>query len=311
MLYDRPYMRSQPGDDGGSWRAAQRYPVLTWLLVGTIFIYFLQHIFLKIFDSNFLMEYFELSRQQLSQFRVWTFITYGFLHDLRGFFHIFVNMLGLFFMGRILEPVMGSRLFGTFYLSAILVGGLSWLLASATVGLPAVLSLVGASAGVLACLFYFCLLFPERQVTMLLFFIIPITLKPKYVMWFLLITEGLGLMNELSGGSGFYGNIAHSAHIGGMLTAYLFYKLQNSSAASFSTDGRKRSSTIGIEPPRWFQNRKTRSTSEQKFKVNVVTRQDMEAEVNRILDKINREGFGALTLKEKETLDRARDYLRK
>jgi len=37
----------------------------------------------------------------------------------------------------------------------------------------------------------------------------------------------------------------------------------------------------------------------------------MQAEVDRILDKINRRGFGALTLEEKETLDRAKEFLRK
>jgi hypothetical protein len=62
-----------------------------------------------------------------------------------------------------------------------------------------------------------------------------------------------------------------------------------------------------IELPRWFRLRK--KAAAPRFQVNLTNRTDLRAEVDRILDKINSEGFGALNEEEKRLLDEARDLL--
>jgi hypothetical protein len=67
------------------------------------------------------------------------------------------------------------------------------------------------------------------------------------------------------------------------------------------------SSGASIELPRWFRRRK--KDGAPRFQVNLTNRNDLRVEVDRILDKINSEGFGALTQEEKRLLDEARDLL--
>ena len=312
MLEDRPYMRS--GSDEGSdfHMLRNNYPVLTWLLFSNILVFVLQHVLIKLFDAQFMQTHFSLSFAALSEFRIWTFLSYGFLHA--GMFHALANMLGLFFIGRELEPMLGSRRFGILFFSGVLVGGLLWLLVSAVGEAPlyGARVLMGASAGVMALLIYFCRCFPERSITLLLFFVLPINLKPKWVFWFSIGWGGIGVLMELSNST----NVAHSAHMGGIAAALVLYHIYQQGAGYGGSGwlGQNKSSGgggggISIEPPRWLKNKKTRSTSGQKYKVNMVSRKEMEEEVDRILDKINKKGFGSLTLEEKEKLDRAKEFL--
>jgi hypothetical protein len=97
---------------------------------------------------------------------------------------------------------------------------------------------------------------------------------------------------------------AHSAHLGGMLAGYLYFKLVHQREWR-NPDGRAE-----IELPGWFRkSRKTTQVAPGKFKVNLTSREDLRAEVDRILDKINSQGFNALTSEEKQRLDEARDQL--
>src|SRR5215216_5690238 len=55
-------------------------------------------------------------------YQPWTVLTYMFTHA--GFFHLLMNMLGLFFFGPVLEDRWGSREFIKFYLICGLAGAL-------------------------------------------------------------------------------------------------------------------------------------------------------------------------------------------
>jgi hypothetical protein len=66
---------------------------------------------------------------------------------------------------------------------------------------------------------------------------------------------------------------------------------------------------VGIELPRWLRRRRKTTPSTPRFQVNLTSHDDLRAEVDRILDKINSQGFGALTNEEKRLLDEARDLL--
>jgi hypothetical protein len=86
-----------------------------------------------------------------------------------------------------------------------------------------------------------------------------------------------------------------------MLAAYGYYRI----AGRVNPFGRAWGADI--ELPRWFRLRK--KAAAPRFQVNLTNRTDLRAEVDRILDKINSEGFGALNEEEKRLLDEARDLL--
>jgi hypothetical protein len=65
---------------------------------------------------------------------------------------------------------------------------------------------------------------------------------------------------------------------------------------------------VEIEPPKWMQ-KAPKAPLANAPQLDLTRREDLRAEVDRILDKINSDGFGALTADEKRLLDEARDLL--
>lgn len=312
MLYDRPYMR-QGGEPESN--QASAYIILLFATVG---VFILQQLFNVFFpgqlpyrNNSFLTDWFALSGQHFRELKAWTPLTYTFLHSTSGLMHILGNMLGLFFLGRVLEPLIGQTRFLVLYFSGTLFGALLYLVFHYNDASP----VVGASASVFALLAFFCRLRPEQPITLLLFFVLPVTLKPKWVLW---ISFGISAMGILGGelpnllGNGPVGsNIAHSAHLGGLLAGILFHRFfHEGSGLDFLKRFRGSSGNANAEPPAWFK-RRPKSASKLTYSVNRKNREDLQAEVDRILDKINLSGFGALTDEEKSTLDRAKEILRK
>lgn len=299
MLYDRPYMRESPEDF-----APSKTSMVTTLIVITVAVFVAQQVMNVFFpgfggsDNRFMSDWFALSGEHFRELKVWTILSYGLLHSTAGFFHILGNMLGLYFIGRIVEPLIGRERFLGLYVAGTLVGGIVYLLFHFNGGGL----VVGASASVMAILAFFCLLYPERPITLLIFFILPVTMKPKWVFWgSLAISAGGLLFYELPGESG----VAHSAHLGGLLTGILYFRYIHKRSGSLFTSSKPRTT---VEEPAWFK-RKQKAEHSISYKVNRSNRDELQKEVDRILDKINASGFGSLNDVEKQTLDRAKDIL--
>ena len=140
-------------------------------------------------------------------FMPWQVLTYAFLHGDMG--HLFFNMLGLWMFGSELERLWGQKRFVHFLLAGVLAAAavqLAWTFLIGS-GTPT----VGASGALFALLLGFGMLFPNR-IIMPLF--PPIPMKAKI---FVAVFGGLELLLGLSGRSG----VAHFAHLGGMLGAWL------------------------------------------------------------------------------------------
>ncbi|MCM1301175.1 MAG: rhomboid family intramembrane serine protease [Bacteroides cellulosilyticus] len=140
-------------------------------------------------------------------FRSYQFVTYMFLHA--SFEHLFFNMFALWMFGRTLEYELGSKRFLVFYMvcgvgAALIQAAIAW-------GMHEPMTLVGASGAVMGLLLAFGVLHPNA-VIMLLF--PPVPLKAK---WFVVI---YGVIELLLGWRG-VGNVAHFAHVGGMLWGLL------------------------------------------------------------------------------------------
>ncbi len=294
MLADRPYMR----DD----YPRERTSVLTWLICSIIAGFVLQLVVgsTLLTGGRPVANELVLTIKGLQQGHLWILLSHSFLHDPHYLFHIGANLLGLYFLGRELLPVLGSRRFVGLYAGGILLGALVWTAVHWRIGG----AYYGATAGVEALLIVFACLYPNQRLDFLLLFIFPVTLKPKYIAFALAGLDAIGLfLYELRGAAmPFDFSVAHSAHLGGMAAGLLYFRYLH--GFRWPVNSRR----ADVELPRWVK-RKPAVAAAPAYQVNVPSRTDLRAEVDRILDKINSHGFNTLTPEEKRVLDEARDTL--
>ena len=286
-LYDRNYMRYEAHE--------RRKNPLFWLLGILVGIYVLQAIVRMATGAGYLEAFGALSLGNLASGFIWTLFTYGFLHDPNSPFHLLMNGLGLFFLGRVVQAQYGNRRFLQIFAVGVLAGGLAFLVLRAGSGY-----LIGASAGVMALFAVFCQSNWNQNVTMLVAFI-PVTLLGRYIFWGAVAIEGLFLLSEL-GGHAYW---AASAHLGGIAGGWLFYRYAIERKPLYV----RKSGKPVMEKPVWARKKVATPATTGRYKVNVTDRKELQAEVDRILDKINTQGFGSLSEEEKRVLDRARDIL--
>ena len=141
------------------------------------------------------------------RFWPWQLVSYGFLHG--SITHLFFNMLGLWMFGAELERLWGRNRYLQMLLASVVAAALVQLLVTMLTGSRA--PTVGASGALFGLLLSFGMLFPDR-IIMPLF--PPIPMKART---FVMVFGGLELLFGLSGSSG----VAHFAHLGGMLGAWL------------------------------------------------------------------------------------------
>ena len=203
-----------------------------------------------------------------SEFMLWQPFTYLFFHG--GIWHVLINMFVLWMFGSELERLWGKEHFLKFYF----VTGVGAGLVTMIFGLNSMTPIVGASGAVYGVLLAYGLTYPNR--TVYLYGIIPIK-----SLWFVIGIGVIAFMSSFDNVS----QISHLTHLSGMMIGYLMLK----------------------RPVRfndlWFTIRKR--TLEYKIKheeKKVSQHQAIEREIDRILDKINREGFDSLTEEEHDRL---------
>lgn len=148
---------------------------------------------------------FALRPDWWTYFGIWELVTYQFLHA--GFWHLFLNMLGLYFLGPETERTLGTNRFFTLYFLSGILGGLGWSLLS-TSGVC-----VGASGAIFGVLGAYAALYPNRE--LYIYGVLPVKA------WILVIILGAyEFFNTLEIGSG--GHVANSAHLCGGLVGYIY-----------------------------------------------------------------------------------------
>ena len=214
------------------------------------------------------------------RFYLWQFVSYMFLHG--GVIHLLVNCLGLYFAGREVETVCGPRHMLGIYFSGGILGGILQLLLSAS-GAP----LVGASGGVCAVVLAFTTILPELEITALLFFVIPVRMRAKWL--------GRGLIGTsiLFALTGFEGSIGHMAHLGGAMTGWFYAR------------------RLGFGGPFWVQRFVRDRRRLQERRERMAPSEFISEEIDPILDKISREGIHSLTRAERRVLELGREKIAK
>jgi membrane associated rhomboid family serine protease len=278
-------------DFGAGW--GPPLPAVKWLLISNAAVFVLQALLPRSLSNDF-ARLFELYALAVREGWIWQFVTYMFLHS--GPLHLIFNLLILYIFGNEVEGELGTKRFLTLYFMGGIVGAIVWF----AFNFGGLASMVGASGGVYAVVIAFATLHPNRPITLLLFFILPVTLLAKYLA---LITVGISLLFSISSARD---GIAHLAHLGGMAAGFLYIRMLRYDYAFPK-----------ISLPKF----RRRSRAEKMFHVvrsEALQEEDetspknkryMEEKIDPILDKIAKYGIQSLTPEERKLLDEAKDRL--
>jgi membrane associated rhomboid family serine protease len=207
-------------------------PVIFILLALNVAVFVLQYYALPHMASDNwvpdrFVDTFALSLDGLRAGHFWQLITYQFLHG--SFLHIFLNSWAIFVFGRDVEVRLGPwRTLAIYFVSGVAGGLLQMLGTWAWPGLFGTEGVIGASASAYGLVASFVLLFPTQRLLMLLFFVIPISMRAgtllRLSIWFSLagilypfyqslVHRYLPFAHLID--SMFLG-IGHAAHLGGL-----------------------------------------------------------------------------------------------
>lgn len=215
----------------------------------------------------------------------YTLVTYMFSHA--GLWHLLMNMLILYFVGRVLEDLLGSKRIYQIYFASGIVGALAFV---GLINSNAIL--IGASGAVMGVLYGLTVLSPNVEFFLYGF----LRIKVWWITVAYAFMDLLGILTQSNAG----GRICHIA--GGLTGALLVMIWTGKLADLFPKQSGKsiKPYKVSINRP---PNRPAQTRSSQPKSDGVPTQQEIDA----ILDKINDSGYDNLTKKEKETLFRARD----
>jgi len=281
MLGDRPYMRFR--DDNG--KSAREAMQCVWLLIIINIAVFMLNIgsqpgsLLQLWATEHKFRWFQL-------------VSYMFIHD--GFSHIFFNMYGLYLFGSMVAPILGRTRFLILYFLSGVGGALLHLAANWGSGIP----VVGASGALFGVMMAVAMLRPNMEV-FLLFIPVPVKMKTLVVVY--------AALEVLS--SGKLDNIAHLAHWGGFIGAYLYLiifcrrDVVWSLADIFKSSGGK---SFDRHAPAEDKAAAGGEGSSPQPHITHVT----QKEVDRLLDKISRDGINSLTEYERAELQFFREQMK-
>ena len=245
------------------------------IIIANIAIYLTQ--ILLPFFSEFSPDYiFGISKTGIENGFYWQFLTYGFLHG--SPLHLLLNMFALWIFAGELENFWGTKRFVIYYLLTTTGAGFFiHLMNYFSPYMDPNTVTIGASGAVFGILLAFGMIWPNREV--LLYFIIPI--KMKYFVLIFGLIEFFGTIQSFSITAG---NISHIGHLGGIITGIAII------------------AAYRIRLPKDFINKRK---SKQKLKI-ITSQNKAKDTIDRLLDKIAREGMSSLTSDERKELEWAR-----
>ena len=240
------------------------------IIIVTVCVFCVQFLLAGDRSAGLMLYLFGLSPvNAVSHLWVWQFVTYMFLHDTGNIFHILFNMLLLYWFGREIETILGPRRFLAFYLMAGAFAGVAFCMVHLFQGLRS--PVIGASGAVMAVLVAYAICYPNQLI--LFFFVFPMKVRTC-----VLILIGIDLYSGLQGSQN---GVANFAHLGGALFGFVYWK------------GRP------------FLERSLTRLKEWRASRKKTVDLDEQQDLDRILEKISREGMGSLTKGERSFLLRA------
>ncbi len=291
-IYDRDYERQEHYGSSPGYHLGGSRTWTTNLVLGMVAVYLVQLLMQPSQpafpgDAGWFTETFSLHADVFHRpWMCFELLTYGFLHDPTDLRHILFNMIAFWFFGRAVEMHYGRREYLAFFLTAIVVAGLAWVVSELVAGNDvAQMSMLGASGGISAVLILFALNFPRQYVY--IWGVLPL---PAWVFAILFV------LYDLFSAVGQADNVAYTAHLGGAAFAGAYFLFRWRISAWLPTN--------------W-------SMPRRRPKLRVLDPGDEETdsgdqEVDEILRKIQQHGQDSLTRRERRILEEAsRQYQKK
>jgi membrane associated rhomboid family serine protease len=298
-IQDRDYYR-----DGPSFfdRVGQQGATV-WLIAITCGIFFGQYV-----PGSPFLELGAYVPRLILEGEVWRLLTPLFLHG--GLFHLFFNMLTLYWAGSRLEEVYGPREFAVFYLLSG-IGANVFYLALQLAGVTPMASAIGASGAVTATLILFACHFPHAQVRLWFFLPMPVWLLAVLFVGF---TAFAGLNHDPNARGG---GIAHFAHLGGAVCGFLYFQTGIRFTALFP-----RPEAARVRPRLRVHSPPVEEADEPEpvavpAQVPAAARpagahdEQLEAKLDAVLEKVAKHGQESLTPEEREILFKASELYKK
>lgn len=300
-------------------------PITRYLIIANVAVFFIYQLFepvekflidegalYPVFYNNYGSLHFNLD------FKLWQLVTYMFLHA--DFPHIFFNMFSLWMFGRIIEQTLGTKRFLAYYFICGIGAGLCQIIMQIFTANSPFAATIGASGACYGILLAFGLLYPNQKIFLI---IPPIPIKAKWFVIGYAILEAYLAFNTDS-------NIAHFAHLGGMLFGLLC--LYNWRLWPLSKYGFDRWDRMYVEEKKlnmfqrlWrdfkglfhfrrrpkmkvykpSQDGRSASQSAQDAAANSPTpprSPEEQARIDAVLEKVRRSGYASLTADEKRIL---------
>jgi membrane associated rhomboid family serine protease len=305
-IYDREYYRDETR--GSGWLSGVA-PVCKALIAINVAVFFG-----TLFFPQLLKSFEAYSPLIFERFQVYRLLSAAFLHDIHSPFHIFLNMLALWYFGREMESMYGSRDFLWMYLTAAILSSLAWSIVSYFGPDHGHAPMLGASGAVWAVAVLYTLYYPRREI--LLFFVFPLE------MWIVLIlflgADLISLIQIIQGNPGAGFGTAVASHLGGALYGYLYKRFDlRWSRLSWPTRRRRpRLRVVKADTPYLrdadlpvSSGSATRSMAASQAarptQSAVASQEQLDAKLDEVLAKIAREGRGGLTDEENRVLQEA------
>jgi membrane associated rhomboid family serine protease len=290
-VYDRDYYRQ---DSPGGGVLGGVAPVCKVLIAINVAVFVLQTMTMRsqAFDVTLWLELWP--ERVVSHFELWRLITYAFCHSPENIWHLAGNMFFLWICGTQVEPIYGPREFLRFYLTAAALAGIGFLAFDLVFGRGS--PMLGASGAVMGVAMLCAMYYPTMKI--LVMFVIPVELR-----WLVGIGVVLDLYSTLTeiGGRSPLDNVAHTAHLAGLLYGFLYKKLDlrySRLLADWSWPGLKRMVRTATK-------RKPEHVKLYEPPQETVPSADLNRRVDEILAKISAHGESSLTESERDLLKEA------
>lgn len=264
------------------WSAGR--PSMTVLLIALHTAAFIAQFTVELWQKDqavhgWLTQWVALSGAGIGEGYLWQFLSFSVLHEGPMPLHLLGNMLILYLAGREVEPIIGPRHFCSLYFIGNILGGIThWLAMPET-------PLVGVSAGVCAVLAAYATVLPELEITVHLFFVVPLRIRAKYLGAGLFVIAGV-LWVSLTAPT-----IGPAAMLAGLIVGW-FYVRQ-----------------LGFGNPlaiqRYIFEKRQRAARFERMSAE----QFISSEIDPILDKVSREGMHSLTRAERRILSKGREKI--
>ncbi len=284
-LDDRPYVHQGGGGGGGFSGGAGGFAVglpkpskaVKWILIATGVVFLLQ-VLVAVMSRGQVNLSYAFGATVSGFWQIWRYVTFQFLHDTGGIWHIALNMLGVYMLGTPLEQRWGTRRFLWFYLTCGAAAGVVYVIMAAALNLGPNVPLIGASGGVFGILLAAAVLFPHFRI-IFLFFPVPIRLAALVIFGGMILKVLTGVGSQWQQSPDFWSQVAH---MGGAIMGAIWVWGIPQAGRAVSDAGEK------VRRGAWDKRMEQRRHEQQR--------------VDDILDKIRQKGIGSLSRSEKRFL---------